>query len=370
MNTNQPTLKKYTDIVSNASKINDADTTSIAKISCLNIITKALSEYVFQDIKHSDIANVIARWQDEGSSNKTINNRLAPMREIFKLAYQDAVFTKNPMSVISNLKSPKRVTEVCAKESIDPFRQQEVTRMMDAFEPGNSGSLAVLLMCLTGLRPSEVVVFNLESLDFDNGTYTVNMAKPKDVYKCTKTHSSQRIIKLSKDVQSLLKQHIDAVGTLTTYTVDVVLQDNRTVTKQSFTPILARHDNSGAHYKHTKDLDQSFYRHFLKKLNIRSRGIHQCRKTFACHAVSANLPIKWVTEQLGHTDTKVFESHYAKWIKTDNDIAPEEQLTQRFSPTAALPIATLIDPQHALKESAPWHTKLFACVSNLFKRTA
>ncbi|MFS1983423.1 tyrosine-type recombinase/integrase [Vibrio breoganii] len=370
MNTNQPTLKKYTDIVSNASKTNDADTTSIAKISCLSLITKALNGYVFEDIKHSDIANVIAQWQAEGSSNKTINNRLAPMRKIFTLAYQDGVFATNPMAGISNLKSPKRVTEVGAQENIDPFSQQEVSQMIDTFEPGNNGALAIILMCLTGLRPSEVVVFNLESLDFDNGTYTVNMAKPMDAYKCTKTHSSQRVIKLSKDVQSLLKQHIDAVGTLTTYTVDVVLQDNRTITQRSFTPILARHDNSGAHYKHTKDLDQSFYCHFLKKLNVRSRGIHQCRKTFACHAVSANLPIKWVTEQLGHTDTKVFESHYAKWIKTDNDIAPEERLTQRFSPATALPIATVTDPKQALKAPAAWHRKLISCVSNLFKRAA
>ncbi|MPW38094.1 site-specific integrase [Vibrio sp. B1Z05] len=363
------TLNKYIDTISNASKANDSETTAIAKISCLNIIQQALIEYEFEDIKHSDIVNIITLWQGKGSSNKTINNRLAPMRKLFSLAYQDGVFATDPMKGISNLKSPKQVIKARAKENIDPFSVEEVRRMMDSFEPGDSGALAVILMCLTGLRPCEVIMFNLESLNFDDKTYTVSLAKPKDKYKCTKTPSSQRTINLSTEVLSLLQQHI-SVGTLTTHSIDVVLQDNNSVEKRNFTPILARHSESGAHYKHTKDLDQSYYRHFLKKLNIRTRGLHQCRKTFACHAASTNLPIKWITEQLGHTDIKVFEEHYAKWIKSDNEIAPEEQLTQRLSSTPISAALTKSFPKEAVKEPTSWHVKLITHVSNLFKRAA
>ncbi|MEZ9926084.1 tyrosine-type recombinase/integrase [Vibrio breoganii] len=364
------TLNRYTKQVAECSALNDSDTTYKAKVSCLNIIESSFDGQVFEYIKHSNILAVICQWQKEGASNKTINNRLAPMRQVFKYACADGVFDIDPMMEITNLKTPKAVVNTNAQENIDPFSQEEVNLMLNYHTPGNGGSLAILLMIYTGLRACEVTTFCMESLDLEAGTYKVDITKPADRYKCTKTETSSRSISLSKYVQELLKQHIDALDTLNTYEIDVVLQDNRTVVKRKFTPILPRHCGIEAHYKHTKDLDQSFYRHFLKKLNIRSRGIHQCRKTFACHAVSDNLSTKWISEQLGHTDTKVLESHYAKWIKTDNEIAPEERLSQRFSPATASPIATVTDPKQALKVPVAWHKKLINSFSNMFKRAA
>ncbi|GEA62547.1 tyrosine-type recombinase/integrase [Vibrio comitans] len=362
MNSNTPcTLSKYTALVLNQGIQNHAETTNDASRSMLNVITKALSSYSFPDIRHSDIQGVITTWQVEGKSNKTISNYLAPMRKIFKTATQDGVFEINPMEGIQNPKQTKENTYAQARKNIDPYSVPEISQIESAQTPCTSGQVMTLLEIRSGLRPEEGVCAHWEAIDWDAGTYTVSIVKPKSEYRCAKTTNGHRKIELDSTTMTMLRTHYQCTGHLEVITISVVGRDNRTREEVTITPMFIR-AKTGQPYKNPKDFLQAYLTPLLKDWSIRERGVTQCRKTYACHALSAGVPIKWLADKLGHADTLTLERHYAKWIPKDGDIKPTEMIEQRLDKNHRLQM------QSQSVASVPVYKRLFQRIKAVFAK--
>ncbi|MEZ8967911.1 tyrosine-type recombinase/integrase [Vibrio breoganii] len=353
------TLPKYIALALNHSDENHAETTNDSMRSMLNIIIKALSPYFFADIRHSDIQAVIMGWQVEGKSNKTICNYLAPMRKIFETATRDGVFKTNPMTGITNPKVPKQNTYTQARKEIDPYTVAEIYQIESAETLCASGLVMTLLMIRAGLRPEEAVCAHWEGINWEEGTYTVSIVKPKTKYRCTKTTNGDRTVELDSTIMKELRLHFERTGHLAPISISVVGRDNRTREDVTITHMFLR-AKTGQPYKDAKDFLQAYLTPTLKSLGIRERGVSQCRKTYACHALSAGVPLKWLAGQLGHADTLTLEKHYAKWIPKQGDIKPTEMIEQR------------LDKDHRLELQRPvvaglaWYQRLLQSIKAVF----
>lgn len=354
-------LTKYIALALNYGAQNHAETTVVASKSMLNIITQALSPYTFTEITHSDIQSVIMVWQVEGKSNKTISNYLAPLRKIFKMATLDGVFVTNPMEGIQNPKQPKEHIYTQARNNIDPFTISEIAQIESAQSFCISGQTMMSIMIRAGLRPEEAVCAHWEGVNWEDKTYTVSIVKPLKKYRCPKTVNGARTIELDSTTMAMLRVHFQRTGNLTPMTVSVVGRDNRSCEHVTITPMFIR-AKTGQPYKNPKDFLQAYLTPTLKALGIRERGVTQCRKTYACHALSAGVPIKWLADQLGHADTLTLERHYAKWIPKQGDITPTEMIEQRLDKNHRLELQpTVTSPV------LPWYRRLLQRFKAIFK---
>ncbi|GAL09326.1 phage integrase [Vibrio astriarenae] len=214
-------------------------------------------------------------------------------------------------------------------------------------------------MIRAGLRPEEAVCAHWEAMDWEKGTYTVSIANPKTEYRCTKTTNGLRTIELDSTTITMLRLHQQRTGKTSPITISVVERDNKTREEMTITPMFIR-AKTGQPYKNPKDFLQTYLKPLLDTLGIRARGVTQCRKTYACHALSAGVPIRWLADQLGHADTLTLEKHYAKWVPKEGDIKPTQMIEQRLDKSHKLGI----QPENSIV--LPWYKRLFQRTKAIF----
>ncbi len=59
----------------------------------------------------------------------------------------------------------------------------------------------------------------------------------------------------------------------------------------------------------------SVFQNYLIASGVRHRGVGQLRHTFASQCLTAGINKEWLAQQMGHSDTKMIDRHYGKWIR-------------------------------------------------------
>ena len=152
-----------------------------------------------------------------------------------------------------------------------------------------------VIICLyTGLRIGELLALTWQDADFSNGTLSVTKTcydgKNSDgnfgrIVDVPKTQSSRRIIPISKQVFTLLKDMKKQCG-------------SEWVIAKKGEPFSLR----------------TYQRNFaalLKKLHIPHRGFHALRHTFATRAIECGMDVKTLSEILGHKNATITLNRYA-----------------------------------------------------------
>jgi integrase len=234
-----------------------------------------------------------------GLSKKTRKNILVPISKVFEYAQVELQCISIDPS--SNLKVKQG-----QKPPIDPFTLEEQEAIIAAM-PARS-KLFYLIAFDTGMRsPSEILA--LKWFDFDGNSLSVTKGR----VICRETTSTKtnkaRTVQLTKR----------AIASLTTEKLKSTSE--WIFANANGTPML-------------KDAQQkNDWNETLKYLGIRYRRPYTCRHTRASLGLKANVPPRWLAQQLGHSIT-VFETTYAKWINEESDkkyVAMMEDYTQERS---------------------------------------
>ncbi len=64
------------------------------------------------------------------------------------------------------------------------------------------------------------------------------------------------------------------------------------------------------------------WKHILKRADIGRWRLKDLRDTYACQLLSCNVPLGYVSTQLGHSEIATTSRFYAKWIDTDHQQPP------------------------------------------------
>lgn len=271
-----------------------------------NFWVPKLGHKALKDIKHSDIATLIAEKKKAGVTGKRINNMLIPIRDLFEAAEADGHIDRSPLSKIKNLSHQK--------PDIDPFEREEMLAIL-AHQAAHypevvwnyyQGAFG------TGVRPSEQIALQWPDLDWNKRQLKVSRAIVLGDEKATKT---SRI------------RYID----LTDFAMEAFTRQKKHTFMRNHGFIFCTPE--GEPWPNEKRQRVRFFQPALKACGIRGRDAYNTRHTFATTALMAGINPSYIASQLGHTTTAMLFQRYAKWIPGADDGRAAAQLNGAFGRT-------------------------------------
>ena len=131
------------------------------------------TEYGLKDgdnVDYKEIRGWIVSLVDSGTSNRTINRKVASLKAYFKFLQKTGNIEANPLAKHKSLKTPKKI-EV-------PFSEDEMLKVLmqipfeDSFE-GTRDKLIIELLYTSGIRRAELINLRIKDLDMDGNTLRV-----------------------------------------------------------------------------------------------------------------------------------------------------------------------------------------------------
>ncbi|WP_282163040.1 tyrosine-type recombinase/integrase [Ulvibacterium marinum] len=122
------------------------------------------------NVDYKEIRGWIVNLVDSGTSNRSINRKVASLKAYFKFLQRTGNIDANPLAKHKSLKTSKKV-EV-------PFSEDEMIKvlMQIPFEEGFEGirdKLIIELLYTSGIRRAELINLKIKDLDLDGSTLRV-----------------------------------------------------------------------------------------------------------------------------------------------------------------------------------------------------
>lgn len=241
--------------------------------------------------------------------NKTINEVFILLRGIFKDATADGIISVNPMLLIEN--------RTVLIEEPDPFTKNEIAKILKVGTDRIQELFMMKFAFWSGVRVSELIALSWDDIDFDRGIAIIRRANVQGYYKVPKTRGSVREVELLQPALDALKEQKAHTYLMPHEEIEVTQKDNRTVITEKWRPVW-RNSLTGEVHVSDGAVRERFWQNHLVKAGVRYRGPSHSRHTYASQLLSTGQISKdWIAQQMGHTNTKMLDDHYAKWIPED-----------------------------------------------------
>jgi integrase len=235
-------------------------------------IRPALGIRRLRGIAPLDLQTVYDEMRTRGLSTRTIRYTHAVVHAALEQAVRWRLLSRNPSTGVDLPRLSRGEFRVLSVE--------QARRFLDYALPGRYG--AIFAVAITaGLRPSEFLALRWTDLDWRAGTVTITRTLEGGssgwIFNDTKRTSSRRVVKLQAWVIDLLRDKF---------------ADSRAA-NQVFTA------SSGAPIR--SDLVAREFKRILARAGLPAMRLYDLRHTAATLALSAGVPAKIVSEQLGHS---------------------------------------------------------------------
>lgn len=133
-------------------------------------IRKHLGAHKLPNLLPDHLESMYRKMQAAGSSSGTAHQVHRTIRTALNEAVQRGYIAKNPALIA---KSPK-----VEEQEVEPFTRDEVAKLFTAAVEGRNACRWIIAIAL-GLRQSEVLGLRWADVDFDEGTLTVTVQRPR-----------------------------------------------------------------------------------------------------------------------------------------------------------------------------------------------
>lgn len=223
-------------------------------------------------IKVTDINKLILTWKTKDNKNKTIKDYLTLLKSAYNYAIDNNWLSVNPLRKIDKIpKSGNKMqflTESEIKEFLEVIKQFPIEK-----------ETALIVALYTGVRISELLALHWEDVDFVNKTLSVNKQYYKRKLSTPKTQYSNRKIILHDIVIEQLKKYRNSLTVIY--------------------PQLFRGENG---YWDRACFIDNYFKKAMRLIDKPEYSFHSLRHTYASFLIANDIPIKFVQEQLGHSD--------------------------------------------------------------------
>ncbi len=235
--------------------------------------------------------------EDRGLAEGTVKRVRTALSPIFSTAVKKELLLKNP---VTNATNPK---DAEAKEHpfLDAEQCREVLRLADDFtNPQLPRIIRTLLY--TGMRSGELCALHWAEVDFENAKLEVkyNLYRADGEYKLSspKTKSSARFIALPPQVVDILREQ-----KAWQEQQKIMAGDQWVESGAVFTGLRGGYIS--------KNYINFEFKKFLKRNGLPDVHIHDLRHANASLLINTGIPVKIISEHLGHCDTRTTENIYA-----------------------------------------------------------
>ena len=216
---------------------------------------------------------------------------------IFSTAVKKELLLKNP---VTNATNPKD-TEGKEHPFLDAAQCREVLRLADDFtNPQLTRIVRTLLY--TGMRSGELCALHWTEVDLENAKLEVkyNLYRVGGEYKLSspKTKSSARLIALPPQVVDILREQ------------KAWQEKQKIMAGDQWVEIGAVFTGLQGGYI-SKNYINFEFKKFLKRNGLPDVHIHDLRHANASLLINMGIPVKIISEHLGHCDTRTTENIYA-----------------------------------------------------------
>ena len=281
---------------------------SITTYNCYIRICKKYINPMLGNIKLNDLKPIhIQNYVDDLVgilSPQTIKIHINILNLALKRAYKLKLVKYDIVDCIEVPKNKKFKSEVYDQKDI--AKLLETTKNTDLELPIN---LAVGL----GLRISEVLGLSWSDIDFMENTITIEKITARDngkvILKEPKTDTSKRTISAPKEVMAMLKDYKRKY-----------LQDKlQGKIKDCNLLFLDKNENPIA-----EDVLSKKFSRFLKKHNLKHIRFHDLRHSHVTLLINAKVPIKVISERVGHSNVNTTLNIYSHTLKEMDQEASEK----------------------------------------------
>lgn len=235
--------------------------------------------------------------EDRGLAEGTVKRVRTALSPIFSTAVKKELLLKNP---VTNATNPKD-TEGKEHPFLDAAQCREVLRLADDFtNPQLTRIVRTLLY--TGMRSGELCALHWTEVDLENAKLEVkyNLYRVGGEYKLSspKTKSSARLIALPPQVVDILREQ------------KAWQEKQKIMAGDQWVEIGAVFTGLQGGYI-SKNYINFEFKKFLKRNGLPDVHIHDLRHANASLLINMGIPVKIISEHLGHCDTRTTENIYA-----------------------------------------------------------
>lgn len=280
-------------------------------ITTYNIYMRICKKYInpiLGDIKLSEIRPIhIQNYVDDLVgllSPKTIKIHLNILNLAFKRASRLKLIKENVVQYIEVPKIKKFKNEIYNSEDM---------RILLEKSKGTSLELPIIIASGLGLRISEILGLTWNNIDFNDYTITVDKITIRDggkvILKDPKTESSIRTITVPEEIILMLKQ-------LKKNRLSAKLKGEKTHRELIFydknlDPIAS-------------DVISKKFKYFLEINNLKHIRFHDLRHSHVTMLIEAKVPIKVISERVGHSSVNTTLNIYSHALKEMDQEASEK----------------------------------------------
>ncbi len=247
-----------------------------------------------RDIRKSDIDKIVITLKEADMANKTINCILMFVSSVFNFGIKNKLFSNNPTKDVEKLPQIKNKVQYLNEDEIDTFTEYIKTFPI-------TKQAALLTAIKTGMRIGELLALEWSDIDFSYKKISINKQVMNNVVTSTKTYSSCRII----DVPDIV---IDVLTSLK--------NESKVLSKVVF---------SGNTHKYMKrePFIKNWFKKVMKYLGHEEFTFHSLRHTYTTYLLSKGVPIKYLQQQLGHSNAETLLKVYSHVLPSASVMAME-----------------------------------------------
>ncbi|MEA3498052.1 MAG: tyrosine-type recombinase/integrase [Campylobacterota bacterium] len=237
-------------------------------------------------------ASELAIWQNKlllKLAPKTVSVLRVIFYTVFDDALRDELINKNPFIIV---KAPSNQPI----KKINPFTKDEIYKILPKIKLSMRCYFAIGFF--TGMRSGEIMALRISDIDMKNKIIKVTKSRNNKVESAPKTKNSIREVDIIDALVPYLEEHLKLYPTN-----DYLFKSNR--------------DKA---FDYSSQISTTYWVTALKDLNFEYRNMHQMRHTFASLMIASGEDILWVSSMLGHKNSSITLSVYAKYTRNTKKI--------------------------------------------------
>lgn len=277
-----------------------------------NHIVPAIGNLRLKDIKPSTLESFYTDLMREKQlSAKTVKYIHNVLKVAFKSAVDDKIIEDNPCLKAKTPKVPKFKSKLLSL--------QQLQTLLSAID-GDKFEVEIKLATMLGLRKGEVLGVRIDDLDTSKHSLHIqrqvsivrdNTVDTKSQYygiKPLKSESSDRVLFISQDIETLILRK-DIYNKSQKKLLGTQYQDNGLICCNDDGTVMS-----------PQTLYHAFKR-ILKQCGLPDIRFHDLRHSYATLCIDLNIPLKVISQNLGHSSTAVTDAVYADSIKAKQSVS-------------------------------------------------